>query len=114
MLCQITSACVLYEQPKYVMSKCNSEVTRTLLTWFMSAGLSKKPWRLTRGVIFGSSTPVEPMCKIEVLCLCFLTEFMIKKKVAFQFKRGKGVNRFWFSPSLLGDVAHLGRPMNKT
>lgn len=84
------------------------------MTWFMSAGMSKKAWHLTRGVIFGSSTPVEPMRKIEVLCLCFMTEFMIKKKVAFQFKRGKGVNRFWFSPSLLGDVAHLGRPMNKT
>ena len=94
MLHQIASAHISYEELKYVVRKCNSEVTKSLLTWFMSAGMSKKAWHLTKGAIFGSSTLLEPMCKVEVLYLCFMTEFMIKKKVAFQFKRGKGVNRF--------------------
>lgn len=47
-----------------MVRKCNSEVTRTVLTWFMSARMSKKTCHLIRGVILGSSTPVEPMCKI--------------------------------------------------
>lgn len=98
MLHHITSACILYEEPKYVIRKCNSEVTRTLLTQFMSADMFKKAWHFTRGMVFGNSCPVEPMCETEILHLCFLSKFMMKK-VAVQFERAKGVNRFWFSPS---------------
>lgn len=61
-----TSVCKLYEEPKYALRKCNSKMTRTAPTWFMSADTSKKAWHLTNGVIFGSSTPIKPVCKTEV------------------------------------------------
>lgn len=83
MLHQITSAGILYEEPEYVTRQYNPEVTR-VLTWFISADMSRKGWCLTRGVIFVSSLPVEPICETEVLCFRFMTKFMMERSFPVQ------------------------------